>query len=191
MTGGRHLLRQTLRRRRAALPPAARREAERRICRRIATHPAFRRARSVALYIACGSEADLWPLIHIARQAGKRVFLPRVEGRVLHFVPIDRHTPMRRGAFGIAEPRQRRRPAWRLDLDLVIAPLVGFDERGNRLGQGGGYYDRALAARLATSWRRPLFAGAAFEVQACASLTAEHWDVPLDFVVTERRIVAH
>ena len=69
--------------------------------------------------------------------------------------------------------------------------LVGFDARCNRLGMGGGYYDRTLAyLRHRVHWRRPLLVGVAHECQRVERLEANPWDVPLDLVVTERRIYA-
>ena len=72
---------------------------------------------------------------------------------------------------------------------MVFLPLTAFDARGNRLGQGGGYYDRAFAFRShAEHWRRPLLVGLAYEFQHAGELQAKPTDVPLDAVVTERRI---
>ena len=71
---------------------------------------------------------------------------------------------------------------------MVLAPLVAFDGDGNRLGQGGGYYDRAFAFRkAATHWRRPLLVGLAYDFQQAGKLSTKPTDVPLDAVVTERR----
>jgi 5-formyltetrahydrofolate cyclo-ligase len=68
-------------------------------------------------------------------------------------------------------------------------PLVGFDANCNRLGMGGGFYDRTLAyLRLRRCWRRPLLIGIAHECQRVERLETNTWDVPLDLVVTEERI---
>ncbi len=74
-------------------------------------------------------------------------------------------------------------------LDLVLVPLVGFDDRGNRLGMGAGFYDRHFAfLRHRGAWRRPLLVGLAFEVQRVERLAADPHDVPLWGIVTERGI---
>lgn len=74
-------------------------------------------------------------------------------------------------------------------LDLVLVPLVGFDARGNRLGMGGGFYDRHFAfLRNRSAWRRPLLIGLAFEVQRVPRLSDAAHDVPLWGIVTERGI---
>jgi 5-formyltetrahydrofolate cyclo-ligase len=74
-------------------------------------------------------------------------------------------------------------------LDLVLVPLVGFDARGNRLGMGGGFYDRHFAfLRNRRAWRRPLLIGVAFDVQRVPELRDAAHDVPLWGIVTERGI---
>jgi 5-formyltetrahydrofolate cyclo-ligase len=74
-------------------------------------------------------------------------------------------------------------------LDLVLVPLVGFDALGNRLGMGGGFYDRHFAfLRNRRAWRRPILVGIAFDVQRVPGLTEAAHDVPLWGVVTERGI---
>ena len=80
--------------------------------------------------------------------------------------------------------RERARAAWALD--AILVPLVGFDDRGHRLGMGGGVYDRALAD-LARRPRRPRLIGVAFEFQRQPRLREAAWDQPLDQVVTDVR----
>lgn len=71
-------------------------------------------------------------------------------------------------------------------LDVIVMPLAAFDDHGNRIGMGGGYYDRTLAAAAsAPGWRRPTLIGLAFEAQRVAPIPAREWDVPLDWVATE------
>ena len=71
-------------------------------------------------------------------------------------------------------------------LDLILLPLVGFDLKGNRLGMGGGYYDRTLSyLRHRRFWIKPRLVGVAHECQKVDSLIARPWDIPLDAVVTE------
>jgi 5-formyltetrahydrofolate cyclo-ligase len=83
--------------------------------------------------------------------------------------------------------RRARRPA--RALDLLFVPLVAFDDAGNRLGMGGGYYDRTLAyLRLRRHWYRPRVIGLAHTLQRVASLPKNAWNVPVDAVVTERTV---
>ena len=184
----RRAIRAEMRRKRRALPEHERRRRDAAVARAIARSPLFLRADHIALYLANDGEVDLTALIHRAWAMGKRCYLP-VLGPVHHNrLWFNRYTPdsrMVRNRFGIPEPETNwthvRRP-W--SLDLILTPLVAFDDTGNRLGMGGGYYDRALGAlppRL-----RPRLVGLAHECQRLASpLTACPWDVKLDAVVTE------
>ncbi len=191
MSRERQAQRQALRKKRAALTAAARRAASADILNQISRLWAYRTARSVALYCACAGELDLWPLIHSARAQGKRVLLPRVHGPRMSFVEARAHTLMIPGPYGIAEPDVRSAPVPVRRIDLVIMPLVGFDAAGNRLGQGGGYYDRALAVRRFSRWRRPYILGAAFSVQRCEELRSESWDIPMDAVIHDTMPRSH
>lgn len=73
-------------------------------------------------------------------------------------------------------------------LDLVILPLVGFDMRGNRLGVGGGYYDRSFAFKLQNMENPPLLYGLAYDFQRQQTIPKDEWDVPLNGVITEKNI---
>ena len=95
-----------------------------------------------------------------------------------------------RNRYGIPEPdrpiRQRIRAA---SLDLIVAPLVAFDIYGNRLGMGGGFYDRTLAfLKRRGSWRKPVVVGVAYEFQKVQRLTAQPWDVPMHAIATDRAL---
>ncbi len=189
-------LRRELRRRRRALDSRQQRRAAHQLVQRLKSLPEVQRARRVALYLPQGGEIDPTPLIDWLRKRGAQVYLPVLkplsENR-LWFVRYHASTPMVRNRFGIAEPdtrhgahRARRLPAWALD--LVLMPLVGFDAQGNRMGMGGGFYDRTFAF---TRWRRPKpgLIGVAHDCQGVAELPVAPWDVPLDAIVSDRRIV--
>jgi 5-formyltetrahydrofolate cyclo-ligase len=157
----------------------------------------YLRARRIAAYWPTDGELDPRPLVHQALARGKTAYLPVLGSafghagmtklRFARFRPGERMCPNR---FGIPEPRFRgrnTRPA--RDLDLILVPLVGFDSDGNRIGMGGGYYDRTLAyLRTRRHWRRPRLIGIAHECQRLEKIAQRPWDIPLDAVVTERRI---
>jgi len=172
--------------RRDALAPAARARLSRRIARRVAALPEFRRASTVMAYATFRSEVDTAPLIAAALAKKKRVLLPRtvVEGRALEPREFAPGALLVAGAYGIPEPPPDAPRADPADIDLVIVPGACFDEGGNRLGYGGGYYDRFLprAGRAAT-------VGVAFEAQVVPAVPPAEHDVPLGAVVTERRVI--
>jgi 5-formyltetrahydrofolate cyclo-ligase len=180
-------LRQALRRSRRALQGADRAWREAAILEALSLHPTFRHARRIALFWPADGEVDLRPLSLLAhpRQA---LYLPiLVRGFRLRFAHWLIGQRMRLNRFRIPEPHHH--PSDLLSagaLDLILMPLVGFDDAGNRLGMGGGFYDRTLAFRHARRrWRKPLLIGVAFGLQRCPPLPAERWDVPLDGIVTE------
>ena len=97
---------------------------------------------------------------------------------------------MIRNRFGIPEPDVRGGGLIAArDLDLVIVPLLGFDKACNRIGMGGGYYDRSFAfARRLEHISAPFMLGFAHEAQRVESLQVRPWDIPLDAVATQRRL---
>jgi len=133
---------------------------------------------------------DLAPLMQLLRGNARQVFLPVLHGSGLWFFPYKDNTPLEPNRYGILEPRlsaRARCPA--RELDIVLMPLVAFDPSGNRLGMGGGYYDRTFAYLDARAiWKRPLLIGIAYEFQRVASLPSQTWDVPLDGVATEKQL---
>lgn len=176
-------LRKTLRKRRASIS----RRDQRRAAQRCADH--LMRAivcsdiRSIALYLAYGSELSTAPLLQKLRRSRCRVLLPRLRGQRMHFVEWKIGQALRANRFGIDEPRGRTRvmPA---RIDAIVMPLTGFDAQGRRLGTGGGYYDRTLAA-LSTR-RKPWRIGYAYALQECAQIADDPWDIKLHAVCTER-----
>ncbi len=186
--------RRQLRSLRCALDPAEHQRRSQQLCRALARHPLFRNARRVAAYLAADGEVDAHPLIERAWSMGKQVYLPvlrSVGHNRLWFARYEPDTPLVKNRFGIAEPdidHTRRIEAFALD--LVLAPLVGFDRLGNRLGMGGGFYDRSFAHLLRRRhWRKPRLVGLAFERQGVARLPARDWDVPLSAVATEHGVI--
>ncbi|MFQ3788605.1 5-formyltetrahydrofolate cyclo-ligase [Halomonas sp. A29] len=192
----RRQLRQELRRRRRALSPQQRRQADATLCQRLRQLPEVKRARRVALYLPNDGEIDPRPLIPWLTHRGVRVYLPVLKPlseNSLWFVHYHPGTPMRRNRFGIPEPqtrhgahRARRLATWALD--LILLPLVGFDERGQRMGMGGGFYDRSLAFTQRPG-PRPTLIGLAHDCQRVDRLPTEPWDVPLDAIVSDARVV--
>ena len=141
--------------------------------------PALAGAKTVAGYVSNGVEVDPVPLLFRALDLGLRTALPRVgtpDGPMTfhHWYPGDELVP------SLSGPLQPRADAPLVEPDLILAPLVGFDRRLNRLGQGGGHYDRTFHAVPAA--RR---IGLAWSVQETAALAPDAWDVPLHGIATE------
>jgi 5-formyltetrahydrofolate cyclo-ligase len=186
-------LRRWLRAQRRSLSGSQQRNHAQALRRRLGRHPAFLGARRVGIYWPADGEIDPRPLLDLARARRKRwhlpVLCPHPHPR-LWFLTFRPDEPMRPNRFGIPEPtRRNRRLRVALTLDLLLVPLVGFDAECHRLGMGGGYYDRTLSyLSHRDHWRRPRLIGLAHECQRVAALPVRPWDIPLDFVVTEREV---
>jgi 5-formyltetrahydrofolate cyclo-ligase len=141
----------------------------------------------VAFYLPNDGEIDARVLATALMQRGKRCYLPRLHLDGSHRVWFLRYRngdALEKNHLGIPEPRMhaQRLPAWALQ--VVLMPLVGFDRAGNRLGMGGGFYDRTFAFRQ--RGHKPLLVGLAHSLQEIPSLAAQGWDIPLDMIVTEK-----
>ncbi len=182
----RQALRRQLRARRRDLAPDLRHAAASRAATLVEQLPAWDAARTIAGYLAMPEEFDCGPLLDAARHRGKRTCLPcMTAAEALQFRRHDADDPLREGRFGISEPLGIAEPVAIAALDILFLPLVGWKPDGTRLGMGAGYYDRTLDAA-----RPGLLVGLGYECQECSALTAEHWDVPLDYVLTESRLLA-
>ncbi len=140
----------------------------------------------VSGFYPVGHEFDCMPLLHTARQAGALLALPRImPKRVLMFLPWRPGDAMSEGALGIPYPSTGEE----IHPDIVITPLLAFDEEGRRLGYGGGYYDRAIARLRAM---KPVITiGVAQAWQKTEDLPVEDHDenARLDFVLTENGVI--
>ena len=176
----RNQLRQQIRKTRANLTSLQQRQAEESITQQAIVLIEERNAQHIALYISFDGEISTEKLIKTLWAQGKQVYLP-----VLHpfkpnhllFLRYLPDTPMYQNKFGIWEPKLNVQNVLPLDeLDILFTPLVAFDKQGNRLGMGGGFYDRTLQ-----NWQNSSFipVGLAHQCQQVEQLPTEAWDVPL------------
>lgn len=188
-------LRQQIRDARKTIPTFYARQASYKFSERFAEFPAYQAAKTVAGFLPFDGEADPLPLMDRAILEGKQVFVPIIiaKGEPLLFAPWTRQTGLRKNSFGVDEPDvSREQMIEARELDFVVTPLVAFDEKCNRLGVGGGYYDRSFAFLNEAASRTVRMVGIAYELQCVADLPIADWDVQLDAVVTELKIrLAH
>ena len=182
-------LRQQIRQQRRQLTDRQRQQAAETVAERIAALQLFKNASHIAAYLAFDGEFDPTPLIDRAIADGKQIYLPLLFGKdqPMAFAPYRPGDLLQPNRFGILEPQvtveQRRSPQ---QLDLVITPLVAFDEHGTRMGMGGGFYDRTFAFLNSSDFaHQPRLLAVAFELQKTAPLIRQPWDVPVDGIVTE------
>ena len=168
---------------RDALSPEKRTAKSREIEERLFSLPEFKSARIVLFFASFRSEVDTGSMIRRALTFGKRVVLPKVDGTGLALYEIaDWDNDVSPGAWGIPEPHEKR-PVRLDELDLILVPGAAFDERGNRLGYGAGFYDKLLSAFTKTTL------ALAFEAQIVPRVPAEEHDVPVKKIVTEKRVI--
>jgi len=183
-------LRLSIRRQRLQLPAAQQRQHALLVCKNLSRLRHFQKAGRIATYLSANGELDPSPIADISRDSSKQLYLPVLHpfrhGR-LFFCEWEEHAQLQPNRFGILEPGCHGNTGIPLrSLDLILVPLVAFDASGQRVGMGGGFYDRTLGkARINSTWKRPRLIGIAHELQRVSTITAQPWDVQLDAVVTE------
>ena len=190
----RRQIRQCIRHARRQLSQAEQAQAAQQLVSQVARLPHLAQAKAVALYLANDGELDPVPLINWYWAQGCQVYLP-----VLHpfcpghlvFLRYLSDTLMHTNVLGIREPvLDIRLLAPKNAIDIIYTPLVAFDAQGNRLGMGGGFYDRTLCQKAGSqtadvhSGTGPRAVGIAHDCQQVAALPIASWDVPLAELLT-------
>ncbi|GAB6034439.1 5-formyltetrahydrofolate cyclo-ligase [Galenea microaerophila] len=185
-------LRQQLRQIRQSLSPLQQIHHAEQATLKLLRSPWLQRSKHIAVFLSQKGELSTEPLIQALWQRGHHVYLPvlnTLRGRPMAFAPFTPESQLLPAKFGIPEPmtvdHQHR---FGNQLEVVITPLVGFDEQGHRIGMGGGFYDRTFAFKRRLHLERPKLIGWAHECQKVAHIDAQPWDVPLDAIVTEKQI---
>ncbi|MBC8211151.1 MAG: 5-formyltetrahydrofolate cyclo-ligase [Gammaproteobacteria bacterium] len=150
------------------------------------------RAQKIAAYLSVQGEISLNPWI--AGNQKHKIYLPKlyeVTTTKLRFAALSEKTVWTHNRFKILEPDCGWGETLEANqLDIILMPLVAFDSSGNRLGMGGGYYDRSLAFRRSrTHWLKPRLVGVAHSCQQHPQLPQQAWDIPLDCIITENEII--
>ncbi len=156
------------------------------ICQHLVHSRLFRASASIGCYLPAEDEVDTLPIIERAWRLNKRIFAPVLRRRgKMSFSELRPETTLWKNEYGIWEPCRNDGLTPRR-LDLVIAPTVAFDGTNNRIGMGGGYFDRCFAyLRYRKFWLKPKLIGVAFECQQVEKIAPNTWDIPLYRVFTE------
>nr|WP_261817474.1 5-formyltetrahydrofolate cyclo-ligase [Vibrio gallicus] len=184
-------IRTSMRSMRRSLPPAFLSQASLSLKQQLIALPELRCANKVALYLANDGELDPYATIRWLWEAGIQTFIPVLhpfaKGQLL-FLRFTEDTELVTNRYGIAQPKLDIRDICPVaQLDIIFTPLVAFDHQGQRLGMGGGYYDRTLAPF--TGCLNPIAIGLAYDEQQLTSLPTEAWDIPLSKIVTPTRVL--
>lgn len=162
------------------------------VCEKLRALPAYELSKRVATYLAAAGEVDLDPLIQDCWQQRKRVSVPVINplsAGVMHFYDIHEESALSQNKYGLAEPEvadiSEVPPR---EIQLLCVPLVAFDNTGQRLGMGGGYYDRLLSIWQQGQLPNLFPVGVAFEFQQVDELPSAAWDIPLPMVITPSKL---
>lgn len=181
-------LRQTIRQLRDSLSESERAQKTREIEKKLLELPKFKQAHVILFYASFGSEVPTQKLMEDSLRLGKRVILPitDTETKRLLLREVRDISTLKKNKYGIPEPAKEDSSDIEQDLiDLIIVPGIAFDVCGHRIGYGGGYYDRFLKTISPLVPRISL----AFEVQIVPEIPKEDYDLPVDEIITEKRII--
>lgn len=155
-------------------------EASEIICKKIISLEVFQQANTIYAYMDCRNEVMTAMVIEDAWRLGKKVAVPKVEGKEMNFYLIDSYDNLKLGNFQIREPENC--PKAEDENALMIMPGVAFDTNGHRIGYGGGYYDRYLAVH-----KQLKTAAVAFDFQMLENLPTEPTDILPQMILTETK----
>lgn len=184
-------LRKTIRAQRKNLSSEQVSDASKKIAEKIFQLPEFLNAQHVAFYISNENEIDPASIMQHAEANKKNCYLPVIENtRELHFYLIHPNTKFSKNKFDIEEPvihnQESISPA---ALDLIFIPLVAFDDNGNRVGRGGGFYDHALQTiQNKSNYGKPILIGLAYDFQKINAIASDNWDVKINMIITENNL---
>lgn len=160
------------------------------ICQQVITHPRYQAATKISAYLAMPEEVSVVTIIKDAWENGKTVYLPVVMGwgKPLKFAPYHKDSELIPDSLGIKIPAVDSSAYIDADeLDFVVTPLVAFDKNRNRIGMGGGFYDRTFA--FTEHSEQTFLAGVAFSEQQSDELINENdWDIKPTIIISDNAI---
>ncbi|MBA2648800.1 MAG: 5-formyltetrahydrofolate cyclo-ligase [Legionella sp.] len=179
------MMRNRIKNKRAKLSLAQQNLESLKVCTKISQMQCYKEANNIAYYQATFGEIHLESLWESAHAQGKICYFPAIKAdKTLLFLPATPTTPFKPNRFGIMEPDLSPDCAIELKyLHLMMVPLVAFDAHCNRLGMGGGSYDRTLYQQ-----KTGFLLGVAYPFQQVEKISPHSWDIPMDAVVTSEAI---
>lgn len=170
-----------------ALLPEQCKDKSRKACRNLISTEQFQSASIIMMYLSLPHEVDTSEAILHAWQLGKTIAVPKISWQQRHMIPVQissLETGFSTGAGGLRNPVAGV-PIPFGQIDLVVAPGLGFDRLGNRLGRGGSFYDRFFANKDVIASR----CGLAFAEQVVDSIPTTEGDESVHFVVTDEEVI--
>ena len=173
---------------RLSLPAIKYQEMSKQIAARLFSLNVFKKSQHIACYLSFKNEVDTKPIIDKIFELRKNCYLPMLKtNKEMHYLAYTSNTPLIKNNYGLLQPDiSVTYPFSITELDLVITPVVIFDQHCHRVGWGYGHYDRTFSyLRNCHRPTKPFLLGIAYELQKQDRLKPKSWDVPLDGVITE------
>jgi len=192
----RDIIRQEVRTKRRQLNAEQQQEQANLLCKILIAQIDLEHVKHIAIYLANDGELNTKPFINWCWKNKISVYLPVIhpfnKGHLL-FLEYAKTSVMIKNKYGISEPKLDVRTIVAVnDIDIIFAPLVAFDQTGNRLGMGGGFYDRTLAVWYLeyqqNKQTKPMPIGLAHNCQKVKAIPIENWDIPLPKIITPSTI---
>jgi 5-formyltetrahydrofolate cyclo-ligase len=180
-------LRQQIQSRLLKMTDELRAEKSKKAFKNLISLPQFQQASVIMMYLTMPNEIDTSDAIFYAWQQKKTVVVPKISWQKRHMIPVEINSLEKGFSTEVAGLRNpvKGRPIPFEDIDLVVAPGLGFDKMGNRLGRGGAYYDRFFANKKLNACK----CGFAFSEQVVESVPVQQHDMSVDFLVTDEEIM--
>ena len=182
------LIRSSIRKLRDSMPEDERSVKSERITDSVTGTPEYKAARDVLIYVSTGSEADTTELIKRCFEDKKNVYVPKVYGKEMRFISIGSLDELTPGYYGIMEPVSDE-PVWEkgsrdtYNDSLCIMPGLAFDRKFNRIGYGGGFYDKFL--KKAQVYKMAV----CYDCQIVERIDAQDTDIKPDMIVTDMEVI--
>ena len=186
-----HQIRKQLRLKRKQLSRQQQHQHQLAIKRLLLRSNLLKRYQKFAIYLDNDGEIQTQLIIDLLLKLKKQVYLPvlyPLKHNRLWFLPYKKNTPLKLNRYKIAEPFNYKQRITACSLSVIFMPLVAFDEKGNRIGMGGGFYDRTLSPCKTQSQRHPVLVGFAHELQKLSVIEKNNWDIPMHMLITEKKI---
>ena len=185
------LTRQNLRNRRKNLSSQERAIASLKISKNLLQSNLLSTSTAISIYLHNDGEVDSECIVKNCSVKKTSFYVPIInndDSKLLLFSKYGHQMRFKKNKYGIREPENPSLMDAHF-LDIVIMPLVGFDRTGNRIGMGGGFYDRTFQFLSGRKKIKPLLIGLAYSIQEVANIPNRPWDIPLNFIATENEII--
>lgn len=161
-------------------------EMDRELFNKLINLDLYKEAKNIFIYLSFGSEIDTKPIIDRALEEGKEVYIPKVYkiSKEMKAIRLNSFEDLEENSMGILEPKDDSNFIAKEDIDLIIVPGAVFDLEGNRIGYGGGYYDRFLS-NIKDKRNKIVLA---YDLQIVDNIEAEEHDIKVDYIITNSRI---